>query len=159
MNKCIHLDLATWIVPGRILTGKPPPGSVYEALTLDLQEQGWHTARWHSGAAGGTWWDLQKGCWWWCGLPCSPLLAPPSAAVVAVVLQVTMASSSCCSTSLSAACTFLSVSHSIQLKILPNPLNPLTNSLCKGLWSPRTRDPYTHTLAVVINQSIGPVGS
>ena len=27
MKKGIHLDRDTWIVPGQILTGKPPPGS------------------------------------------------------------------------------------------------------------------------------------
>ena len=27
MNEGIHLDLDTWIVPGQIPAGKPPPGS------------------------------------------------------------------------------------------------------------------------------------
>ena len=27
MNEGIHLDLDTWIVPGQILMGKPPPGA------------------------------------------------------------------------------------------------------------------------------------
>ena len=47
MNKGIHLDLDTWIVPGQILTGKPPPGSGSQLQTsryrgVDLSRSSQH---------------------------------------------------------------------------------------------------------------------
>ena len=32
MRKGIHLDLGSWLVPGQILTGKPPPGCRYRGV-------------------------------------------------------------------------------------------------------------------------------
>ena len=37
INKGVHLDLDTWIVPGQILTGKPPPGSGKQLQTSRYQ--------------------------------------------------------------------------------------------------------------------------